>query len=176
MACALVLITTAAGSHAAVADRSAAGFTVRHTVAIAGPPARVYAAFVDIGKWWNPSHSYSHDPGRLTLDTAVGGCFCETLPDGGHVRHLDVVFVQPGKSLRLSGGLGPLQPIGASGAMTMTFAEADNGTSLDLTYTVHGYLPTGLDSWADPVDGVLAEQLARLQRFVETGSAAASSP
>jgi uncharacterized protein YndB with AHSA1/START domain len=173
--CATVaLATLGCGVDAAVADRSAAGFTVHHSFAIAAPPSRVYAVFTDIGQWWDPSHSYSHDGDRLTLDTTNGGCFCETLPDGGHVRHLEVVFVQPGKELRLIGGLGPLQPIGASGTMVVTLEATGDGTTLDLRYAVGGYLAGGLDSWAEPVDGVLLQQLQRLERLIETGTAAAA--
>ena len=167
-----LIVAVAASAHAAVVDRGATGFTVHHTFTIAAPPSRVYAAFADIGKWWNPDHSYSHDGARLSLGTTNGGCFCEALPDGGFVRHLEVAFVQPDKELRLTGGLGPLQPIGASGAMTVTFEDASGATKLNLTYAVSGYLAAGLDTWADPVDGVLLEQVQRLKRFVETGAPA----
>ena len=92
----------------------------------------------------------------------------------GHVRHLDVVFVKPGEELRLTGGLGPLQPIGASGTMVVQFKQAETGTTIDLTYAVHGYLPAGMESWAEPVDRVLALQLERLKRLIDTGSPAAA--
>lgn len=172
LACACLTIAAASAANAEVTDRGATGFTVHHAAVVAAPPARAYAAFTDIGKWWDPAHSYSNDGARLTLDTSKGGCFCEALPDGGHVRHLDVVFVKPGEELRFAGGLGPLQPIGASGTMVVQFTQAESGTTIDLTYAVHGYLPAGMESWAEPVDGVLAQQLRRLQRLIDTGSPA----
>jgi uncharacterized protein YndB with AHSA1/START domain len=172
LACAWLAVAAAPAANAEVTDRGATGFTVHHALVVAAQPDRVYAAFTDIGKWWDPAHSYSNDGARLTLDTSNGGCFCETLPDGGHVRHLDVVFVKPDEELRLTGGLGPLQPIGAGGTMVVQFKQAENGTTIDLTYAVNGYLPDGMESWAEPVDGVLAQQLQRLRRFIATGSPA----
>jgi uncharacterized protein YndB with AHSA1/START domain len=174
LAYACAMVAGAAAASAEVADRSATGFTVHQAAVVAAPPARAYAAFTDIGKWWDPAHSYSNEGARLTLDTSKGGCFCESLPDGGHVRHLDVVFVKPGEELRLTGGLGPLQPIGASGTMVVQFKQAETGTTIDLTYAVHGYLPAGMESWAEPVDRVLALQLERLKRLIDTGSPAAA--
>ena len=44
----------------------------------------------------------------------------EKLPDGGFVRHLQIVYYQPGKSLRLTGGLGPLQELGVHGSLVFS--------------------------------------------------------
>src|SRR5262245_43003616 len=116
-ACVLSLAVVCGVANATVADRSPQGFTVRHTLEIAAAPARVYAVVTEIGKWWNPEHSYTGNAAALSLSTTSGGCFCETLPGGGHVRHLTVLYVDPGKALRLSGGLGPLQPLGVAGSL-----------------------------------------------------------
>jgi uncharacterized protein YndB with AHSA1/START domain len=168
--CAMALAIACGVANGTVADRAPQGFTVRHTLEIGAAPARVYAAVTQIGKWWNPEHSYSGDAAALTLSTTSGGCFCEALPGGGHVRHMSVVYVDPGKALRLSGGLGPLQPLGVAGSMDFKFdPAAQDHTKLEFTYAVGGYTPTGLDQLADPVDRVLLEQLERLKRFVETG-------
>jgi len=40
---------------------------------------------------------------------------------------------------------------------------------VELTYTVGGYRPGGLEEWAPAVDGVLGGQLLRLERLMETG-------
>ena len=105
-----------------------------------------------------------------------GGCFCESLPNGGSVRHLEVVYADPGNALRLIGGLGPLQATATTGAMTWQLAKVDGGTKITLTYTVGGYVPQGLDSWAQAVDGVVGEQLERLARFIETGDPEETAP
>ena len=86
---------------------------------------------------------------------------------------MEVVFLAPGKALVLAGGLGPLQSLAATGSMAIQLAPADSGTKLDLTYSVSGYVPAGLNTWAAPVDSVLQRQFMRLKNYVEHGDAAA---
>ena len=161
--------------HAEVLDSSAGGFTVKHTLTINASPADVYRKFVhNIGDWWNPEHTFSGDAHNLSLEDHRGGCLCEKLPNDGFVHNLEVVFAAPGKRLALSGALGPLQTVAATGSMLIQFSPADGGTKLELAYSVGGYTAKGLTSWAVPVDGVLAEQLARFKGYVETGKAAPS--
>ena len=66
----------------------------------------------DVGLWWDSSHTFSGNAENLSIDDKAGGCFCENLENGGSVRHLEVVFVDPGKTLRMIGGLGPLSSDG----------------------------------------------------------------
>jgi hypothetical protein len=54
--------------------------------------------------------------------------------------------------------------------MTISLAAADGGTDLTLTYAVGGYVKDGFDDLSKGVDGVLALQVARLKKLVETGS------
>jgi hypothetical protein len=91
------------------------------------------------------------------------------LEGGGSVRHLVVVYAEPGKTLRMAGALGPLQSMAVAGSLTWSLSKADNGTKAELTYTVGGYSPGGLQSLAAPVDKVLLNQLTRLKNYVETG-------
>jgi uncharacterized protein YndB with AHSA1/START domain len=156
----------------AVVDASADGFTVRTTVAIRAAPGDVYRRLVrNVGDWWAPNHTFSGNAHNLSIEEKAMGCFCEKLPDGGGVRHMEVVYFAPGKTLRLSGALGPLQAIAAIGSMTIELSAAEGGTKLEVTYAVAGYLAGGMNSWAAPVDGVLEEQFGRLKRYVETGDA-----
>lgn len=152
-----------------VSARGAGGFVVEHTLNVKGTPELVYRALTDgIGAWWNPDHSYSGDAANFSLGAQAGGCFCESLPGGGSVEHMRVVFAQPGTRLRLAGGLGPLQPMGASGTMEFALeADGDSATRLTLRYTVSGWAPDGLAAIADPVDAVLGEQLARLAAYLD---------
>jgi hypothetical protein len=83
--------------------------------------------------------------------------------------HLTVVYVIAQKEIRFSGGLGPLQQTGVAGSMIWKLTEAAGGTQFEWTYTVGGYMPGGLAAIAPAVDAVLADQLNRLKRFVETG-------
>jgi uncharacterized protein YndB with AHSA1/START domain len=154
----------------AVVDASASGFTVRTTLAIRGAPADVYRRLVrNIGDWWDSSHTFSGSAHNLSIEEKAAGCFCEKLPDGGGVRHMEVVYFAPGKTLRLSGALGPLQSMAAAGSMTIQLSPSDGGTKLEVTYAVAGYSPAGLNTLAATVDGVLAEQFTRLKGYIETG-------
>jgi hypothetical protein len=152
-----------------VMSSSASGFLVRNIVKVHAVPDSVYRAFVShVDRWWDPEHTYSGDSGNLSLDPRPGGCFCETLPDGGGVRHLEVVFVSPGRTLRMTGALGPLQGSGLAGSMTFGFQADGDSTIADLTYSVGGYYGD-LQQITPVVDSVLRSQLLRLKSYVETG-------
>ena len=157
------------GANAEVTSSSASGFISEHVVIIAAPRARVFQSLTDeVGRWWDPNHSYSGDAANFSIDTRPSGCFCERLKDGS-VAHMTVVAVQRNTLLRMLGGLGPLQQMAVSGSMTFSLGDADGGaTRLHYTYAVGGYSPDGLDKLAVPVDQVQLGQLQRLQRYVET--------
>lgn len=160
---AAVAVSFAASSaHSAVVGSSANGFTVREEVEFAGPPEGAWKRLIDVASWWNPEHTYSGHSSNLTLTLSPGGCWCEKLENGGFARHLEVVLVIPEKTLRLSGGLGPLQGMGATGALTFTLRKAsDTVTTVIAEYSVVGYSRDGLSGIAGAVDEVLGEQLKR---------------
>jgi uncharacterized protein YndB with AHSA1/START domain len=165
----LVALLTPAWVMAEVADSSPGGFTVKFSLPMHSTPAQVYAALIQVGNWWDPAHTFSGDAHNLSIDEKAGGCFCEKLPDHGSVRHLEVLTVMPGKRLVMSGGLGPLQSIAASGSMTLQITAAGAGAKLDVVYTVAGYLPAGMNTWAPRVDAMLQQQLGRLGNYIEKG-------
>lgn len=158
---------------AEVADSSATGFTVKQTFRIQSTPQEVYRRLVHhVGDWWNSQHTFSGDSRNLSIDDKPMGCFCEKLPHNGGVRHMEVIYVVPGERLRMSGGLGPFQAMATAGTMDIQLsAGKDGGTTLDLTYTVSGYLPKGMNTWAGPADAMLNEQFTRLKNYVEHGEA-----
>lgn len=158
---------------AEVVDSSANGFTVKQTVNIQAPPQDVYAKIFRVSDWWSPAHTFSQDSHNLSLEEKVGGCFCEKLPSGGGVKHMEVVYVAPAKIIVLHGALGPLQSMAAAGSMQIQLSAAEGGTKVEVTYAVGGYLAAGLNTWAGPVDGVLKMQFARLKSLVEHGDPAA---
>jgi uncharacterized protein YndB with AHSA1/START domain len=168
---AAVLLLAPAWAGAEVVDASANGFTVRITLNVQAPPDDVYRKFIrNVGDWWDSSHTFSGNSHNLTMEEKPSGCFCEKLPDGGGVRHLEVAYLAPGKRLVLQGALGPLQSIGATGAMTIQFSPIDKGTTFEVTYTVVGYLPAGMNTLAAPVDGVLKGLFTRLKNYAEHGN------
>jgi len=154
---------------AEVVDVADNGFTVKLTVTVAAEPAKAFRALVDVGKWWDPAHTYSQDAANLSIDAKPQGCFCERLPGKGAVVHMTVVNVVTGKLLRFEGGLGPLQSLGAAGSMTWSFQPADKSTAVELRYAVGGYNPAGFKGLAPVVDTVLRSQLDRYKRYVDTG-------
>jgi uncharacterized protein YndB with AHSA1/START domain len=158
---------------AAVADSAANGFTVKLELNIQAPPQDIYRRLVhDVGDWWNSMHTFSGDAHNLNIDDKAMGCFCEKLPSGGSVRHMEVVYADPGKKLVLSGALGPLQSVAATGSMTIQLTAAGEGTKLSVVYAVTGYMAAGMNTWAAPVDSVLTEQFTRLKNLIENGKAA----
>ena len=170
---AIVLGLTAflAVTNAAVTDSAFNGFTVKISLSVQAPPDRVYKSLVhNIGDWWDSDHTFSGDAHNLTIEEKPMGCFCEKLPNAGAARHMEVVNFVPGKGLVMTGGLGPLQSLATTGSMTIQLTAAGDGTKVDVTYAVGGYLPAGLNTRASPADAMLSEQVNRLKAYVETGS------
>lgn len=154
-----------------VVDSAPGGFTVRGVMTLLVPPSEAYQKFVqNVGDWWDSGHTFSGNAKNLSIDDQPGGCFCEKWAGGG-VQHLRVVYVSPGKVLAMRGGMGPLLSLAVTGGMEIQFTAVENGTKLTYTYSVGGYIPKGAESWAAPVDGMLAGTFDRFRNYVNTGSA-----
>jgi uncharacterized protein YndB with AHSA1/START domain len=155
----LLLILFTQHGNADVLGSSASGFLVKSEATVSGTPDKVFNALVsDIARWWDSDHTFSGDSRNLTLEAKAGGCFCEALPNGGSVRHLEVVFVSPGKTLRLTGALGPLQGSGLAGSMTWSLQADGDSTRVELGYGVGGYYQEGVQEIAPVVDSVVRDQ------------------
>jgi hypothetical protein len=162
---------------AEIADSSANGFTYKLTLNLKATPETAYQRLLAVGNWWDSSHTFSGDARNMSLDARPLGCWCEKLPDGGGVRHMQVVMVMPGKLLVMSGGIGPLQSLAVTATMTFKLLPEQGGTTkLEVRYPVSGYLPAGMNTWAAPVDKVLTEQFERFKNYVETGDPAGRKP
>ncbi|MEO8432360.1 MAG: SRPBCC family protein [Acidobacteriota bacterium] len=166
---ALLCAAGGAPAVAAVSDAGETGFTLRDTVTLSVPPAKAYAAMVEVGKWWSSEHTYSGDAANLSLEARANGCWCERLAGTGGVRHMTVVLVIPGKVIHLEGGLGPLQTMGVAASMEWKFEPAEKGTKVAVRYVVGGYNPGGFKELAAGVDAVLHAQIERYQRYAQTG-------
>ena len=172
MRAAVMMLAMLAATPAAaeVLDARPDGFEVSATAHVAAPPAKLYQALLEIGRWWDKAHTWSGSAANLKLEGRAGGCLCEALPNGGSVLHMTVVYADPGKQLRLRGALGPLQGLGVEGALTWSIKPAkDGGSDMVQSYAVGGYVKGGADALAQPVDAVLSGQLVRLKAFAETG-------
>ena len=170
----LLLLTCLAvvPANAEVADSSANGFTSKVSVTVQGTPDEVYRKVLQVGDWWDSAHTFSGSSHNLSIDDKPMGCFCEKLGKTGGVRHMEVVFVAPGQAIVMTGGLGPLQSMGVAGSMRIQLSKAEGGTKVDVSYTVGGYAPGGLNQIAAPVDAVLTQQFARLKNLADRGDPA----
>ena len=160
---ALAALASPAGAETSQVGPS--GFLVTHRVELAATPAVAYAALGEIGKWWNPQHTYSGVATHLTLEPRAGGCFCEAWGDGNTIEHARVIYAMRDRNLRLEGGLGPLQDMAVAGIMNFAFATVEGKTVLTFTYRVRG-AEAGLDKLAAIVDKVLGEQVTRFAEHV----------
>jgi uncharacterized protein YndB with AHSA1/START domain len=171
-AAAAVLASMAAQLAAAeVVGVAGNGFEVRETAHATASPDKVYAALLQPARWWSSEHTFSGNATNLTLDARVGGCWCETLPKGGSVEHLRVVYLSPGKTLRMRGALGPFQGFAVDGVMTLSVKAAADGTDITLTYALSGYIKDGFDDLSKAADHVLGEQVERLTKLVDADAA-----
>jgi hypothetical protein len=155
------------GSAAKAEVRAGTGgsFTIHHEALTKEPPSEAYQRFQNIASWWDGAHSYSGDAKNLSIDVSPGGCWCENLPDGGFVEHMRAVLAIPNKTLRFSGGLGPLQSVAASAALTVSFAPVEGGTKVMFHYVVVGSDGEKVGELGDPVDQVIG---AALRRFAKS--------
>jgi hypothetical protein len=143
------------------------GFEVRETVHVSAAPDKAYAALLQPARWWASDHTFSGNAANLTLDARAGGCWCESLPNGGSAEHMRVVFVAPGSTVRLRGALGPFQSMGAEGAMTLSVKGAAGGTDVSISFAFGGYSKDGFDTLSKAADHVLGEQLERLRKLID---------
>ena len=165
----LLLLATACAlpAHAEVKDSTRAGFTVENSVLIAAAPTRVWQAMTaDIDQWWPKDHSWWGKAAKLSIDARAGGCFCE-IAGAQQAQHLQVVFVDPQKTLRMTGGLGPMQGMGLHGVAEWTLQAEGPSTRVTWRYRAGGYSPDDLGALAPVVDKVQAQQLDGLARWLQ---------
>ena len=169
---AALLAVNCVASHAAVIDQQPNGFAIEETAHIAAAPDAVYAALIHPEKWWNSQHTFSQNAANLSLDAKAGGCLCETLPGGGSVQHLTVVYADPvHTTLRLRGPMGPFQGLGVDGALTFSLKAEKDGTALVLDNNVGGYIKGGFGKWPAAADAMMSDLVAHLKTYAETGKA-----
>jgi uncharacterized protein YndB with AHSA1/START domain len=162
----VLLAGFALAAYGEVVDKTPNGFLVRNSVKIAAKPDVVYAAIAEPSKWWQASHTWSGDSKNLTMDAKAGGCFCERLPSGGEVVHMTVIYADPGKLLRLTGAIGPLQEHAIAATLTFELKPSGDGTQVTASYSAGGYFRGGVQNVAGPVDGVMGDQLESLVKLL----------
>ena len=173
-ACATLLLFAQPVS-AEVTDQGEGSFVTRNAVVVKAEPFDAWQALITPSKWWNSSHTWSADAENLYISAQAGGCFCELLPQPkdapegvrrGSAQHMTVVLADPGRVLRMRGGLGPLQSEPVQGVLTITLSPSDKGTVIVFEYVVGGYMRFETAEIAKAVDGVMGQQLAGLARLL----------
>lgn len=149
-----------------VKDQAPNGFTLENSQWVPVDPGTAWKAFVhDVGRWWPADHSWWGDASKLSISEKAGGCFCEI--DGAQQAwHMTVTFVDPGKLMRMTGGLGPLQGMGLDGALEWRFVEEKGGTRITLWYRAGGYTPDDLSKFVPVIDKVQGLQLGGLADYL----------
>jgi hypothetical protein len=152
---------------AEVVSSGDSGFVSHNEVLVDVPAAEAWTAMLQPGSWWNGDHTYSGNATNLTIAPRAGGCFCEVVPAAGgkpegQIEHMRVIYVAPGATMRLTGGLGPLQSEAVTGVLTMTLAPEGELTRITWDYVVGGYMRLQTAEIAPLVDQVVGEQLLRL--------------
>ena len=164
----LVLLAACGIARAETSAVSATGFVSTHQREVKAPPAVLFAALARVNQWWNPQHTQSRQPGHLSLDLAVGGCFCERWEQNS-VQHGLVTYVRQHAMVRMDSSLGPLHALPVKGVLSFTITPKGDNALLDVNYRVGGSADNALERFAAPVDRVLAEQVQRLGNLVEIG-------
>ncbi|UHQ25088.1 SRPBCC domain-containing protein [Lysobacter sp. 5GHs7-4] len=160
---------------AAVKDAAKDGFTIENEQTVPVDAATAWKALVeDVDQWWPKDHTWWGKASKLSIDARAGGCFCE-IGGAQQAQHMTVSFVDPGKTLRLLGGLGPLQGMGLHGAAEFRLSPAEGGgTRIVFYYRAGGYTPDDLGKFAPVVDQVMGLQLGGLADHLrKTGAAGA---
>lgn len=164
-------MTLSAPASAEVVASSESGFVIRLSTEVAADANETWRTLVTPAQWWNKAHTFSGDAANLYIDSQATGCFCEKLPAAkdapagrrpGSVEHMRLIHVDPGKVLRMSGSLGPLQSEALDGTMTITLKPVGGKTRILWEYVVGGYMRFKPDEIAPAVNKMLAEQLESL--------------
>lgn len=158
-------IGAAVPASAEVVPSQTGGFTSSNSAIVAADRAAVWTMLVEPQFWW--THNWSGDSANLSLDPRAGGCFCEVIPNPeggspGSAEHARVVMAMPNSTLRMVGALGPLQSEGLAGTLTVSLADAEEGTEIRWDYVIGGQSRLPLDELAPVVDAVQAEFLNAL--------------
>ena len=165
-ALAVVLLVMAASGQSEILEQDSAGFISAHELTIGASPDQVFKALDEVSEWWDPAHTYGGDASQLELGE-LGLCECLDRNCESVVCHMQFAARIQDRTVVLTGGLGPLLRLGATGTMSFDLEPVENGARLTYRYVVNG---RGSGALAEPVDRVQLGQLERLKRYVETGS------
>lgn len=161
----ILLFTTFMGK-AEVSEVSDQHFIVSIDATLMAPRDQAYKQFLQIGDWWQDSHTWFGDASAMSIELEAGGCFCERNGDK-QALHMTVSNINPEISIQMTGGLGPLQSLAVNGHMLWKFESTEDGnTTLTLTYRVTGFINQNTEDWSKAVNGVLQQQVDSLSKLL----------
>lgn len=164
--CVAALVVFAAPAWAEVKDVTPQGFTLENSETVPVDALTAWKALVgDVDKWWPRDHTFWRGS-TLSIEAHAGGCFCEREGER-ETRHQEVIFVDPGKLLRMTGALGPAQAMGLSGVLEFRLAPAAaGGTTITMFSRTGGYTPDDLSRLAPVADRVNRLMLGALAAYL----------
>ena len=162
----------AAPASAEVLSASEHGLEVQQSVNLVIPQPAAFSALGQVGQWWSKDHTYSGDAARMSLQLRAGGCWCESLDNGGGIEHMRVTYVQPGERIVLTGSLGPLLYEATTAVMDIKVERIAGGSRVTMNYKAAGFAKGGAAAMAPLIDQVLGAQMKRFRIF----AAAAPKP
>jgi hypothetical protein len=162
----ILVLLAAYDVDARVVSSSANGFLIENVAVVPVDARTAWRALIeDVGAWWPADHTWFGRSSNLRIEARAGGCFCEV--DGDRqVMHMTIGFVDPGRLLRMLGGLGPLQGLGVYGALDWRLEPLDAGTRVTLRYQAGGYPGEGFEKLVPVVDSVQGTQLGGLVEYL----------
>lgn len=163
------ILVMASPAGAEVLNAGEHGLEVQNSVNLVIPQPDAFAAFGQINQWWSKEHTYSGDAGRMSLQLRAGGCWCETLENGGGIEHMRVTYVQPGERIVLTGSLGPLLYEATTAVMDVKVERIAGGSRVTMNYKAAGFAKGGAAGMAPLIDQVLGEQMKRFRIFAAAG-------
>lgn len=184
---AALIAAISAPASAEVKNATDSGFNVVHITEVVAEPDVIWKRLIAPKAYWSKAHSWSGNSDGFYIDAQAGGCFCELFQENGadgktittgSVEHMRVIFAQPGKVLRMQGGLGPLQSEAVLGTLTVAMERSKDGksTKLSFSYVVGGHMRYKVADIAPAVDKVLGEQFKSLiAPFASTTTEAAKA-
>jgi DNA-binding transcriptional ArsR family regulator/uncharacterized protein YndB with AHSA1/START domain len=135
-------------------DNEISSISIEQEIRIQSSVDRVFTALTqDIGEWW-PAGFFG---GRVSLEPWVGGRFFEE-GDKGSALYGVVTAIEPGSSLRLSGGLGMTGPV--AGSFSYRLAADGDATVVSLSHNAFGDIQEeAQSSYEQGWDRLLSTQL-----------------
>ncbi|RFB04203.1 hypothetical protein [Parvularcula marina] len=156
--CAAALMTATAQAEVVSSSSARMVLTQEHESTLS--KADLWAKLIEPKEWW--LHSFSGDPGHMTLELEAGGVWREDW-EGGSVTHGHIMAVMHGEMLRLHAPFGPMQEMGLATSLTLSVGEKEGGGSiLKMDFVANGAEGSGLTELAPAVDFVWDEALTKL--------------